>query len=433
MVEIQDIGHRGVGIGRHGGKVVMVPFSAPGDRAEVQIVSSHKSYCEARVVRLVEQSPLRRVPPCPYFGRCGGCQLQHLELSYQRSLKERLFRETMTHRALVDPGAVGEIMGAPEGLGYRSRLDMHLTRGDKGHLGFMEWGSRNVVPVRRCLVASLRLNRLLPLAQRLLLKTTSSHVTRVEMACDASGRGATLTLYARGRDVLSEGNARVPWLRGLYTVEGRGGQLRTVWEKEGEPRGVVYHVPDPRSENELSLAAWPGVFRQVNPAANRMLVSKVLEWAAEAHLRRVLDLYAGMGNLSLPVSSLCEEVTAVEINALAVDNGRENCRRNGVDNVRWVRGSAKRIMGKMVEAGESFDLLILDPPRAGAREVIEEMVRMRPERIVYVSCDPATLARDLRDLVEIQGQKIYRVRESFPVDMFPQTFHLESVTLLERL
>ncbi|MGQ9655667.1 MAG: class I SAM-dependent RNA methyltransferase [Thermodesulfobacteriota bacterium] len=136
-LEIQDIGHRGVGIGRHQGKVVMVPFTAPGDTAEVEVVRSHSSYDQARLVRLVEPSPLRTSPPCPYFGLCGGCHLQHLDGARQRAIKARLFREALTRHAGVEETRVGPIIAAPEDLGYRSKIEMHRGPGLPLALGFM--------------------------------------------------------------------------------------------------------------------------------------------------------------------------------------------------------------------------------------------------------------------------------------------------------
>lgn len=431
-LEIQDIGHRGVGIGRHQGKVVMVPFTAPGDTAEVEVVRSHPSYDQARLVRLVEPSPLRTSPPCPYFGLCGGCHLQHLGGARQRAIKERLFREALTRHAGVEETSVGPIIAAPEDLGYRSKIEMQRGPGPPRALGFMEWGSNKVIPVERCVVALPRINRLISEAGQLMVRTQPPGRARVEMACDESGDGATLTIWGRpwalGLGIHEELGSVSRGLRGVYVMDRRGVEIRPIWERAWEPRGILYVVPDPRPRREISLAAWPGVFRQANPGANRALVSKVLGWVQEARTRRVLDLYAGMGNLSIPVAFIAQEVTAVEVNPWAVENGRENCRRNGLDNVQWVGGSAKKVMARMIRGGESFDLLILDPPRGGAKELIEELIRLRPERIIYVSCDPATLARDL---MQILGDGIYRVRESRPIDMFPQTFHLESVTLLE--
>lgn len=433
IIEIQDIGHLGVGIGRHEGKVVMVPFTAPGDRAEVEVVRIHSGYDEAKLVRLLEASPIRRPPPCPHFGLCGGCQVQQLDGPQQRSVKERLFRETLSRKAGVDEEKLMPILSPPQDLAYRSKLEMHLCPDHPAALGFMQWGSRKAIPVEHCPVAMDRLNRLIFEAGGLMRGIGPWSGARVEMACDDSGDGATLTIWGRpwilSRGIRSGFDSLSPGLRGVYVMEGRGMEIRPIWERAWEPRGVLYVVPDSGSCQGISLAAWPGVFRQVNPGANRVLISKVLGWVKEGRPGKVLDLYAGMGNLSIPVSLLAEEVTAVEVNPLAVENGRENCRRNGVENVRWVCGSARKVMARMIERGQSFDLLILDPPRGGARELIQDAIRIRPERIIYVSCDTATLARDLS---QIQRDGIYQVRESHPIDMFPQTFHLESVTLLER-
>ncbi len=435
VVNIERLGHRAVGIGRHRGKVVFVPLTAPGDRAEVRITRTHRNYDEAVLVRLLKSSPMRREPSCPYYGLCGGCQLQHLKSSCQRVLKGELFREMVVHNGGVAGERVGEILATPEELGYRSRLDMHVLWATRPLLGFMARGSRKVVPVDCCLLVIPQIRPFLKEARRLLMKAKALNVGRVEVSCDTPGDGISIILRGSGglsrsaRNVLNRLAPDVQRLRGLYFAHRCGGKIQTLWERDEEFSGVLYSVPYPDRSGELILEAWPGGFMQVNSFANRLLINVLLSWIQEAPSERVLELYSGMGNLTIPVSHLVREIVAVEINPIAVENAKANAARYKISNVRWIVGSAKSGMQGIMEAGDSFDLVIMDPPRSGAREILASILDLAPDRILYISCDPATLVRDIRFL---QQSGPYSVEKTLPLDMFPQSFHLESITLLEK-
>jgi 23S rRNA (uracil1939-C5)-methyltransferase len=434
-VEIERVGHRGVGIAHHRGKVIMVPLTAPGDRAEVRITRSHRTYDEAELVKLQESSRARRDPPCPYYGRCGGCQLQHFDLPHQRALKEMLFLEILTNKAGVSREGIKGILATQEELGYRSSLGMHAAW-DRGSLvGFTIRGGRDLVSVDRCLLA-------LPALQPLFLDLPKIHqtsratgISRMEISCDSPGEATNVVLWASGtlarrtRDVITRLAPEVRGLRGAYLANRYGGNIQPLWSQEGSPKGVTYTIPGHRGPGDLLLETWPGVFRQVNPSINRLLIAAALAWTEEGPHERILDLYSGMGNLALPMAFQAREVTAVEINPLAVDNARCNAQRLGIDNVRWIQASAERALQEVSAGGKTFDLVVLDPPRKGAREILEGIAALAPTRILYISCDMATLSRDLRFL---RHQSPYRVEKAQPLDMFPQTFHLESMTLLHR-
>lgn len=436
VVNIERLGHRGVGIGRHGGKVVFVPLTAPGDRVEVRITRTHRNYDEAVLVRLLKSSPMRSEPPCPHFGLCGGCQLQHLKPSCQRLLKEELFREMVIHNGWVHRERVGEILATPEELGYRSRLDMHVLWAARPFLGFMARGSRRVVPVDRCLLAISQILPFMEEARRLLMEAKGLGVGRVEVSCDTPpGDAISIILrVSRGlskgaRNVLKRQAPGVPRLRGLYLVHRCDGKIQALWERDEKFLGVLYSVPNPDRSGELIIEAWPGVFRQVNPFANRLLIDVLLSWIKEAPPERALELYSGMGNLTIPVSHLVQEIVAVEINSIAVENAKANAARNKISNARWIVGSSKSGIQGILEARESFDLVIMDPPRSGAWDILADILNLAPDRVIYISCDPATLARDIRFL---QKNGPYSVKKTLPLDMFPQSFHLESITLLEK-
>lgn len=267
------------------------------------------------------------------------------------------------------------------------------------------------------------------------MEAKALNVGRVEVSCDTPGDGISIILRGSGglskraRNVLNRLAPDVQRLRGLYFAHRCGGKIQTLWEQDEEFSGVLYSVPYPDRSGELILEAWPGGFMQVNSFANRLLINVLLSWIQEAPPERVLELYSGMGNLTIPVSHLVREIVAVEINPIAVENAKANAARYKISNVRWIVGSAKSWMQGIMEAGDSFDLVIMDPPRSGAREILAGILDLAPDRILYISCDPATLVRDIRFL---QQSGPYSVEKTLPLDMFPQSFHLESITLLEK-
>ncbi|MEJ5376183.1 MAG: class I SAM-dependent RNA methyltransferase [bacterium] len=432
VLEIQSLGHRAIGIGRHEGKVVMVPFCAPGDRLEVEILKSHKSYDEARLLRVLEPSAQRQDPPCPYFGKCGGCQLQHIAIAHQRFLKERILRDFLQAQAGVPGEKMLPILADPMELGYRCRLDLHVLWEDLPRLAFASWGSSKLFEVHECLLAMETLKGCFSEARELLSKAPRGAVRRVEMACDGQGPGKTFFFSVSGlppsgsfQDLRSRAST-IEGLRALCIGRGVGNKARTLWRSSDPWEGIWIPACDAQGK-EFHLEVWPGVFTQVNPRMNRMLTQTVASWAEELAPKSILDVYAGMGNLSFAVSPLASRVTALEVNPRAVANGLANAHRLGVENLTWICGSAQRELLGMISKGQRFQLVILDPPRSGAMELLEALASLRPEAVIYVSCEPSTLARDLNYLQSKAGYKVEKVQ---PLDMFPQTFHLESISLL---
>lgn len=431
---VETLGHRGVGIGRHQGKVVMVPLSAPGDELEVEIIESHRSYDEGRILRLLNPSPWRREPPCKYFGSCGGCQLQHLEISYQRREKEKIFSEMMESGSRVAREKIGGILFGEEEFGYRCRLDLRVVWDRGPRVGFSRRGSEELIPLESCMVARKKINDVLEPLGGFLREFFPWRVSRVEIACDDSSWGFTLFLARRGRETpprerkFPEAARELEGLRSICMGRTEGGRVETLWAREGGPLGVWMTVNLP-GHGEMALEVWPGVFSQVNPEVNQILVNIILSWAHKLEARSILDLYAGMGNLSIPLSTIASRVMAVEVDPRAVENGLENSRRIGAENIVWIRNSAAKAISDLVSKGERFDLVVLDPPRAGAKEIMGAIPLLDPKGVIYVSCDPATLARDM---AIVQRESPFRVQGIVPLDMFPQTYHIESASLLLR-
>jgi 23S rRNA (uracil1939-C5)-methyltransferase len=342
----------------------------------------------------------------------------------------------ITHQGVVEEARIGPIMAEHEVLEYRSRLELHVKwTNSVPTVGFMARGSRRTIDIDYCLLALPLLNALLPGVHKLLTATGAEGVARMELACDAPGEGTSIVIWASGRlpkrmrDVLHLHTDDLPGTRGIFHANRRDTSLLPLREQNEATRGVLTSVPATDGVEDLILEVWPGVFNQVNPAVNRLLIETASGWIRKEPPETMLDLYAGMRNLTLTLGVFAKKVMAVEVNPLAVENARVNAKRHSIDHVQWMQGSAKRCLQTLIAKGERFDLLVLDPPRSGAIEILSGILALAPPWILYVSCDPATLTRDLRFLKE-NGS--YEVARTQALDMFPQTYHLESITLLEK-
>ncbi len=423
-LRIDSLAFGGNGVGRHEGKAVFVPYSVPGDLIRCRPVREKKRFVEASMEELLEPSVDRCPPRCPVFGECGGCQWQHLPYQKQSFWKDRIFRDTLTRHAGVAAERILPLVAAPSPWHYRSRVQFKCRQAENGFvMGFYRRGSHFVVDVEQCPIAMPEVNAALALFRHWL--PASPHpgrVQQVDVAVDDEGAlRAVVHLPDGGDRGMAEYLAPLAGEAGiaLFLQVGRKKTLSRVCGEND------LHIR-PTGPDGLRLAYGPGGFAQINLAQNRALVKHVMDLSGLDGSQRVLDLFCGMGNFSLPMAGLAAEVVGVEDYAPSIDMARHNARCNAIENVRFfarpAEGAARQCQG-----GGPFDLVVLDPPRSGAFEVVEELKDIAPSRIVYVSCDPSTLARDLAALV--QGG--FRVASSVPVDLFPQTFHTESVTLLE--
>lgn len=432
LIAIERMCYGGAGFGRIDGKACFVPLTAPGDRVRVRVVKEKKSFVEARIEELVEPSPLRCPPLCPAFGDCGGCDWQHLPYPEQLEQKREIFADTLSRIGKVPREVVLPVAPSPDAFGYRSRVQVKVAiRGGKLAMGFFRTGSHEVVDIPAgCPLAAPALNRMMSELRCVVASLPQPElITQVELACGEDGEGIAI-VNSRARDAKAIAE-RLASLRGdLPSVSGA-----FVRCGEGElPQGfgidfLTYRIPAgiAPGSRELRLRFGRGGFSQVNYRQNLELVRTVLAWSNLSGSERVLDLYCGNGNFSLPVAAHAGEVLGVEGYQPSIADAAANADANGVTNTSFQTCDAALAVRRLVKRKERFDLVLLDPPRAGA-EAAAEIALLAPERIIYVSCDPSTLARDLAQL----GEKGYRVARAKPVDMFPQTYHLESVTELVR-
>jgi 23S rRNA (uracil1939-C5)-methyltransferase len=433
-IAIEKMAFGGAGLGHVEGKVCFVPFTAAGDTARVLITKNKKSYLEGELLECTTPSDVRTEPPCDVFGQCGGCCWQHLPYEVQVKAKQEIFGEILGRTARVAPEVILPMIPAPSPYGYRSRAQFKI-RSINGsiHLGFYRQGSHYVIHMPgECRIANDYVNlicaTLLPLLTNF---PDPQRLPQIDVATGDDGDALLLFHYIGERP-----DEIVVWLEnsipgrvqvtGVFLQVGRKATMRKVWGKER----VSYTIPADLFPNltEMKLFFRCGGFSQVNYRQNLALIETVLAWADLRGTERVLDLFCGNGNFSLPLARLCAEVVGIEDYEQSIEDAVNNARLNDIPNARFHCMAAEHGLRKLAESGEHFDIVLLDPPRTGALETVRLIADVSPERILYVSCNPPTLARDIAEL----QKKEYEVVASRAVDMFPQTYHIESITLLQK-
>jgi 23S rRNA (uracil1939-C5)-methyltransferase len=430
-VKIERLVFQGDGLGRlPDGRVIFVPSTAPGDEVEARVEEDRGHFVRGAPVRILAASPVRTDPPCRYFGTCGGCQWQHVAYPAQLEWKQRILEELLVRvgklhgvpvAPAIDPGAPWE---------YRARAQFKVIGGARPCMGFHQRETNRVVDIDRCPLLDPRLNALLHALRHMKHPSFFSLFQALREAWVALGTGTgdvLLSLFARAQDrgalrlLFHTLQAAAPGLRGVVLLEGDPRQAPRIVDWCGA-HALHEQIGDARFQVGATA------FFQVSGLAATRLTSLVLEGAALTGTERVLELYSGVGTFSVPLAKGARELVGIEANPVAAADGGLNLRQNGCANARIVQAQVEQALPGVAAEGP-WDVVVLDPPRQGcSRAVLELLASVRPTRLIYVSCDPSTLARDLGVLVRAG----YRCGSLRPIDLFPQTFHLESVALLER-
>lgn len=417
-LKIIDLAAGGRGLARGAdGRVMFVSGALKGEKVLARVTAEKRQYLEAETIQVLDSSPDRAEPACAHYGRCGGCDLMHLAYPAQLQAKADWAAQALQRLDAPQPEAIA----SPMEWGYRHRVRFQV---EDGVIGFFARGSHELVEVAYCPVAASGINNFMDKLSGGLLAEWPNLIW-LEALADHDGR----VLAAAGLDGMLPDES----LSALKQAMGRAGAMGTrlyageraeAWTYD-QGSGLVYY-----EEEGLSMRAYPGLFSQVNWPANELLIAKVVAAAGEPWgQERALDLYAGAGNFALPLAVREWGVLAVEGDAQAVKAGRELSREMGLDGaVVFSRGQVGRELGSQARAGETCDLAILDPPRAGAKGMMKDLAALKPQRVIYVSCHAAALARDAARLIDAG----YRISDLCVIDMFPQTSHLESVLVLER-
>ena len=443
-VDIEDMGHDGEGIGKAEGYTLFVKDAVIGDRAEVKIMKTKKHYGYARLLKVLRPSPDRTEPRCPVARACGGCQLQFL--SYEKQLefkKKKVLGNLQRIGGFMDIEA-DRVIGMEEPWRYRNKAQFPVGRNKEGEIvtGFYAGRTHSIVPTRDCLLG-VKVNE--EILNRILAYMENSHAEPYD---ETTGTGLIRHILLRygfqtgeimvcliingtripAQDALVEALKEIPGMTSIsLNVNTKrnnvilGEQVIPLWGKEY----ITDHI------GAIRYQISPLSFYQVNPVQTEKLYGTALEYAGLTGKETVWDLYCGIGTISLFLAQKAKQVYGVEIVPPAIEDARRNARLNGITNAEFFVGKAEEVLPEKYEKeGIYADVIVVDPPRKGCDEaVLDTMLKMKPEKIVYVSCDSATLARDLKVLC----REKYRLEKVAVCDMFPQGVHVETVALLSKL
>ena len=423
-IEIQKIITGGSGLGRlAGGMVVMTPFVLPGEQVTVTETQRFSGHIQAKTLDIVQPSPKRRAPFCPLYTICGGCALQHTPYLNQLAIKKEILVETLSRGHVVPEEDIPTPLPSPDAEGYRYKIRLHIAQ--NGKTGFHKMQSHQLVEIKHCPLAAPALNTtLLNLHNSGLLEELAPFCRQVELACSPADDTVVATVYLS--------SARQPPKVVQQKILDRAG-LRGIAFKSRKkttflPKPVLLQQQFSADSQSYTLSWDSRCFFQVNPEQNRQLVDLVMKHAGTVSGKTILDLFCGMGNFSIPLACAGAEVTGIELNKFAIHAARANADNAAIENSNFTAADVGRHLQHLVHKKIRFDIVVLDPPRQGIGRATQLLPQLQPEKILYISCDPATLSRDLQTLIR-EG---YGLKSVTPVDMFPHTHHIECLAVLEK-
>ncbi|MCX8960345.1 23S rRNA (uracil(1939)-C(5))-methyltransferase RlmD [Erwinia psidii] len=419
-VTVNEMDVSGQGVGRIDGKALFISGALPGERAEVEITQQKNSWARGKTIRILSASPERVTPPCPHFTLCGGCQLQHASPALQQQSKASALARLLSQQN-GQPVAVDNIIsGEPYGYRRRARLSLHYDkRSQTVQMGFRQAASRELVAISQCPVLKPELNALIqPLHQMLNSLQAARRLGHIELVLADNGPLLVLrhldTLSGTDREKLEQ------FSHNHHVALFLAPDSDTLVQVNGAM--PFYRIDD------LTLAFSPRDFIQINGELNQQMVNQALNWLDLQPQDRLLDLFCGMGNFTLPAGKQVEHATGVEGVAILVGQAARNAARNNLNNVDFFQHNLEEDVVKQAWAAKGFNKVLLDPARAGAAAVMSHIIKLAPQKVVYVSCNPTTLAQDSQNLLA-SGYQLERVSL---LDMFPHTGHVESMVLFSR-
>jgi len=427
-VRVDGLNDDGRGVARVDGKVTFIDGALPGELVRYRILKGKRNFDQGELVEVVEASAHRVAPACEYFGVCGGCSLQHLDAAAQIGEKERVLRDKLRQFGGVEPeGWLAPLTGPAWGYRRSARLGVRNVPKKGGILvGFRERRSSYITPLRDCRTLDTRAARLLPALVDLISGLSrNDRIPQLEVACGDD----EAALVFRHLEPLGTADHTA------LAAFGRRHDIRIYLQPQGsesvaplepaEPSLLSYRLP----EFDVAIHFRPTDFIQVNADVNRQMVARAVALLDPQPAERVVDLFCGLGNFTLPLARRAAQVTGVEADRRLVLGARDNAVRNGIANAEFRQVDLyDEAQAREFWAGARFDKLLIDPPRSGAMEVLKLLPASGPCRLVYVSCNPATLARDGEYLVNSRG---YRLSRAGVMDMFPHTNHVESIAVFE--
>ncbi|MCR4692415.1 MAG: 23S rRNA (uracil(1939)-C(5))-methyltransferase RlmD [Firmicutes bacterium] len=434
-VLISALSSDGSGIAKISGYTLFIPQTLPHDEAEVLILKTNKNYGYAKLKRILSPSPYRINPPCPHFTKCGGCQLMMANYSYQKKAKCGFLKDALSRIGGIDTEV--DIIGAENPYHYRNKMVFPFDK--NGNWGFYRERSHDVIPLSDCLLGDGLNSKI--------LNAVADYMKNYGVSAydEQTHKGIIRRVFIRNTSkeflvVISANTDFLPHSKALIST------LCAVSEKIS---GIVLNVNKNRTNlvlGDKNILLWgkgtlsarllglqyevsPESFFQVNPSGTEKLYSLALDFADIKESDTVLDIYCGIGTITLSAAKKAKKAIGIEIVPKAIENARENATRNGIENAEFYCGKAEDLVPKLIERGISPDIVILDPPRKGSDEAtLSAIAKSLPKRIIYISCNPATLARDAKFLESLG----YNLKKATAVDMFPHTAHVETVAVFDR-
>jgi 23S rRNA (uracil1939-C5)-methyltransferase len=441
-LSITGLGHSGEGVGRIQDFTIFVPGALPGETVEVRIEDVKKTYARGKIAQIIAPSAARCQPPCPVYDQCGGCQLQHLDYSGQLAAKRQLVVDAVTRIGKLSAVTVHPPLGAGSPWFYRNKMQspVGLSAGEIA-VGCFAQGTHDIIDSSSCHIQHQTNNLIAATVKQIILdlgisvyneKLHQGTIRHILGRVGTATGEVMVVLVTAGRElphaneIVGRLRQAVPGLVSIvHNVNDRrtniilGDYTKTIWGQD-----TITDCLD-----GLSFRISAKSFFQVNTEQAAVLYRQVVKYAGLTGTETVLDLYCGTGTIALFLARHCRKVIGIEIVAPAIADAKQNAELNQIDNAEFICGDAVDMLPKLAAGGVQPDVVVIDPPRAGCdRKVLEVIAALRPERIVYVSCNPASLARDLALLAE-HG---YLTQEIQPVDLFPQTFHIECCVWLKR-
>ena len=428
LASVHSLSHEGRGIAQVNNKPTFITNALPSEEVEFQYTSLHGKYAEGRATRIIQSSPARVAPHCPYFGTCGGCSLQHLRHEDQLALKQTALKELLAQIAHIEPQAwLTPMTGLLYGYRHKARLGVrYVAKKETVLVGFREIQSRYLADMDSCAVLHPSVGNLItPLRQLIAGLSVFDQIAQIEVAVSDT---QTALVFRNMAPLSADDETQLRAFAQthallIYLQPGAPSTIARFWPLDEDPY-LYYRL----EAFDVTFAFHPTDFTQVNPSINQQMVPTAIGLLDIVPTDRVLDLFCGLGNFTLPLSRSAQHVVGIEGSTEMVERALMNQQRNGISNAEFHALDLTQPLPNATWATQRYDKLLLDPARSGALEVLPHLAQWQPQKIVYVSCNPATLARDTATIIA-HG---YRLEKAGIIDMFPHTNHVESIAVFIR-
>ncbi|SFB15438.1 23S rRNA (uracil1939-C5)-methyltransferase [Lentibacillus halodurans] len=442
-LQFEDLTHEGSGVGKINGYPLFVPYALPGEVGEVKVIKVKKNFGFGKLLKVTESSPERVEPPCDVFYTCGGCQLQHMSYDMQLEMKQNQVKNAMRKIARLEHVPVHPIIRMEDPWRYRNKVQMPVGEKDDGELitGFYQKRSHRIIEgMETCNIQDEVNDRMVEAVRRIADRlgipaydeqNDTGVLRHIVVRTGEVTKDTMIVIITRTPDLLHQEELikeliqTYPHIKSIvHNINDR--KTNSIWGKKSKTIWGEDYIYDQIGDIKFAISAKS--FYQVNPPQTKKLYDKALAYAKISSYDTVVDAYCGIGTISLFMAQEARKVYGVEVVPEAVDDAKKNAKLNRITNAEFYVGEAEKVMPWWTAQGLRPDVIVVDPPRKGCdEELLKAMIDMEPKRIVYVSCNPSTLARDL-GILEDGG---YATQEVQPVDMFPQTHHVECVAQIQ--